>query len=78
MHRRKCIAISAAALLAGGYFAFAQTTPAPATTATAPAAPARRAPSPSGTAATQVCGTWSAPDKDGNQRYSDGKWIEVV
>jgi hypothetical protein len=52
--------------------------PATATTPTAPSAP-RRAASPSGTAATQVGGTWSAPpDKDAEPRYSGGKWIEIV
>jgi hypothetical protein len=76
MHRRYWIALSAA-FLTGGGLALAQMTPTPATT-TAPAPQARRAPSPAGTAATQVGGTWSAPDKDGNQRYSDGKWIEVT
>jgi hypothetical protein len=76
MHRRQWI--FATALLAGGTVALGQTpTPAAAAPATtAPAAP-RRAASPAGTAATQVGGTWSAPDKDGNQRYSGGKWIEV-
>jgi hypothetical protein len=29
-------------------------------------------------AAPQVGGTWSAPDKDGERRYQDGKWIEVT
>lgn len=76
MHRRLWIAVSTGLLAMGG-FAAAQTTPMPATTS-APPAPARRAPSPTGTAATQVGGTWSAPDKDGEQRYSGGKWIEVV
>ena len=33
--------------------------------------------SPAGTSATMVGGTWSAPDKDGEKRYSGGKWIEV-
>jgi hypothetical protein len=33
--------------------------------------------SPSGTAATMVGGTWSAPDKDGERQYSGGKWIEI-
>lgn len=33
--------------------------------------------SPRGTAATQVGGTWSAPDKEGERRHSGGKWIEV-
>jgi hypothetical protein len=56
-------------------FALAQTT-AP-TAAPAPSAP-RRPASPSGTAATQVGGTWSAPDKDGEQSHSGGKWIEIV
>ena len=56
-------------------FAAAQTT-AP-TAAPTPAAP-RRAASPPGTAATQVGGTWSTPDKDSAPRYSGGKWIEIV
>jgi hypothetical protein len=34
--------------------------------------------SPAGTAATMVGGTWSAPDKDGDSKYSGGKWIEVT
>jgi hypothetical protein len=75
MHRRQWIAFSAA-LFTAGSFALAQTTPAPASTS-APAQP-RRAPSPDGTAATQIGGTWSAPDKDGEQRYSGGKWIEIT
>jgi hypothetical protein len=75
MHRRQWI--FATALLAGGTVALGQTTtPNAASATTAPAAP-RRAASPAGTAATQVGGTWSAPDKDGNQRYSGGKWIEI-
>ena len=40
-------------------------------------APQRR-PSPSGTAAVEVGGSWSAPDKDGERRYQDGKWIEIT
>jgi Protein of unknown function (DUF2911) len=77
MHRRQWI--FATALLAGGTVALGQTTPTPAAAASTTAAPAapRRAASPAGTAATQVGGTWSAPDKDGNQRYSGGKWIEI-
>jgi hypothetical protein len=47
------------------------------TAAPTPAAP-RRAASPAGTAATQVGGTWSAPEKDAEPRYSGGKWIEIV
>jgi hypothetical protein len=43
-----------------------------------PAPSPRRAPSPGGTAATQVGGTWSAPDKEGERRYENGKWIEVT
>lgn len=75
MHRRQWIALSAA-LAASATFAVAQTsTPA---ASTAPPAAARRAPSPAGTAATQVGGTWSAPDKDGESRYSGGKWIEIT
>jgi len=61
-------------IIASAGLALAQQTPAP---AAAPAAP-RRAPSPSGTAATQVGGTWSAPDKDGERQYQNGKWIEVT
>src|SRR5258706_8204992 len=34
--------------------------------------------SPGGTASTMVGGTWSAPDKDGNRKYTDGHWIEVA
>ena len=77
MHRRSWI--FATALLAGGAVALGQTTTPTAGASTATSAPAapRRAASPSGTAATQVGGTWSAPDKDGNQRYSGGKWIEI-
>jgi Protein of unknown function (DUF2911) len=86
MIRRHWISLSAA-LFAAGSFAIGQTTTkatTPAATATsattAPAAPAaaRRAPSPSGTAATQVGVTWSAPDKDGERRPTGGKWIEVT
>ena len=61
-------------IIASAGLALAQQTPAP---AAAPSAP-RRAPSPSGTAATQVGGTWSAPDKDGERQYQNGKWIEVT
>jgi hypothetical protein len=73
MHRRHWF-IGISVLLASG-LAAAQT-PAP-TTAPAPSAP-RRPASPPGTAATQVGGKWSAPDKEGEQRYSGGKWIEVT
>jgi hypothetical protein len=38
----------------------------------------RKPPSPPGTAATMVGGTWSAPDKEGERRYEGGKWIEIV
>ena len=34
--------------------------------------------SPSGVASTQVGGKWSAPDADGERRYTGGKWIEVT
>lgn len=34
--------------------------------------------SPAGTSATMVGGSWSAPDKDGERRYTGGKWIEVA
>ena len=33
--------------------------------------------SPPGVAATQVGGKWSEPDKDGERRYTGGKWVEV-
>jgi hypothetical protein len=62
-------------MLLASAFALAQT--AAPTAAPAPTAP-RRAASPPGTAATQVGGAWSAPDKDGEQRHTGGKWIEVV
>ena len=71
---RRIFGIFAFCLLGGAAtFALGQTT-----TTTAPAAPARRAPSPPGTAATQVGGSWSAPDKEGEQRHTGGKWIEVI
>lgn len=38
----------------------------------------RRPLSPAGTAATQVGGKWSEPDKNGERSYSAGKWIEVM
>lgn len=38
----------------------------------------RRPLSPAGTAATQVGGKWSEPDKNGERTYSGGKWIEVT
>ena len=38
----------------------------------------RRPLSPGGTAATQVGGKWSEPDKNGERTYSGGKWIEVT
>ena len=38
----------------------------------------RKAPSPSGTAATVVGATFSAPDKEGERRIQGGKWIEVT
>jgi hypothetical protein len=34
--------------------------------------------SPPGSAATQVGGGWSEPDKEGDRRYSGGKWIEIT
>jgi len=76
MHRRQWIAFTAA-LAASAGFAAAQT-PAASSSASTPPAAARRAPSPAGTAETQVGGTWSAPDKDGESRYSGGKWIEIT
>ena len=62
-------------MLLAAAFAAAQT--AAPTAAPTPAAP-RRAASPAGTAAAQVGGAWSAPDKDSEPRYSGGKWIEIV
>jgi hypothetical protein len=41
------------------------------------AAQEQKPPSPAGTAATQVAGTWSTPGKDGDGRYEGGKWIEI-
>jgi len=38
----------------------------------------RRPLSPAGTAATQVGGKWSEPDKDGERTYTGGKWVEVM
>jgi Protein of unknown function (DUF2911) len=38
---------------------------------------ARRPLSPPGTAATQVGGKWSEPDKNGERTYTGGKWIEL-
>jgi hypothetical protein len=71
---RKSITLVFGGLLCGGLALAQQTAP---TAAPSPAAP-RRAPSPAGTAATQVGGTWSAPDKEGERRYENGKWIEVI
>ena len=34
--------------------------------------------SPPGTTSAMVGGTWSAPDKDGNRKYENGKWLEVT
>ncbi len=67
--------MTATLIFLGAAFALAQTTST--TTAPAPSAP-RKPASPPGTAATQVGGTWSTPDKDGEQRYSGGKWIEIT
>ena len=38
----------------------------------------RKPMSPAGTAATQVGGKWSAPDKEGERSLEGGKWIEVT
>ncbi len=46
--------------------------------ATALTAQQRKPLSPAGTASAMVNGTWSAPDKDGNRKYSGGKWLEVT
>jgi hypothetical protein len=70
--------MTSALMLLGAAFAAAQTgVPAVTPSSSAPPAP-RRAASPSGTAATQVGGTWSAAEKDSEPRYSGGKWIEIV
>ena len=61
--RRKVTALGVGLLVAGVLTAAAQE---------------RRPMSPPGTAETQVGGSWSAPDKDGERRYSGGKWIEVT
>lgn len=78
-HRRLVLACSG--VLAAG-IALAQTaspTPVSSTSTSTPAATSapRKPMSPAGTASTQVGGTWSAPDKDGEQSYSGGKWIEI-
>jgi hypothetical protein len=79
MLRRREMILTLAALAGSAAFALAQTpaaatSPAASTTPTAPRRPA----SPASTAATQVGGSWSAPDKDGEQRYNGGKWIEIT
>ena len=38
----------------------------------------RKAPSPAGTAATQVGGKWTNPNDDERRRYEGGKWIEIT
>ena len=38
----------------------------------------RKAPSPAGTAATQVGGKWANPNDDERKRYEGGKWIEIT
>ena len=38
----------------------------------------RRPMSPAGLASTQVGGTWSEPDKNGERTYTGGKWIEIA
>ena len=55
-------------------FALSQT--AAPTAAPTPSAP-RRPASPSGTAATQVGGTWVNPESE-ERRYTGGKWIEIT
>lgn len=77
--RRFLIPLASTFLAAGPLLAQA-TPPAPAAAATTPTAPSapRRSASPPGTAATQVGGKWSAPDKDSEPRYSGGKWIEIT
>jgi hypothetical protein len=60
---RKVSILAVSLLLAGAAFSTAQD---------------RKPLSPSGTAATMVGGTWSAPDKEGERQYSGGKWIEIT
>jgi len=75
MHRRLLGVFGSLLLVAGS--GLAQTPAAMSAPSTPPTAP-RRPASPAGTAATEVGGSWSAPDKDGAQRYSGGKWIEIT
>ena len=81
MVHRRLMTLSCSGVLAAG-FALAQsqtTSPTPAASTSTPTSSApRRAMSPSGTAATQVGGTWSAPDAEGERRYTGGKWIEIT
>jgi hypothetical protein len=76
MLRRREMILTLAGMAGAAALAIAQTPAAPAASTT-PTAP-RRPASPAGTAATQVGGSWSAPDKDGEQRYSGGKWVEIT
>ncbi len=75
MHRRLLGLFGSLLLVAGS--SLAQTPAATPAASTTPAAP-RRPASPAGTAATEVGGSWGAPDKDGAQRYTGGKWIEIT
>ncbi len=59
---RRTLVTSSLVLIAGAGIALAQ---------------ARKPLSPAGSAATMVGGTWSAPDANGEKRYTGGKWIEV-
>ncbi len=75
MHRRLLGLFGSLLLVAGS--SLAQTPAATPAASTTPAAP-RRPASPAGTAATEVGGSWGAADKDGAQRYTGGKWIEIT
>jgi hypothetical protein len=75
MLRRNRIALFSTAFMAGASLLLAQTPTASSTASSA--APAPRRPSPAGTAATQVGGTWTT-EKNGQPRYMDGKWIEIT
>ncbi len=77
MLRRDRITLFSVALMAGASLIVAQT-PATSPTASAAPAPPSRPASPPGSAETQVGGAWSAPGKDGEQRHTGGKWIEVT
>lgn len=77
MLRKQWMSVIAMLLTAGIALAQAASTSPATTPAAAPSVP-RRAMSPSGTAATQVGGTWSNPQDEEQRRYNGGKWIEIA